>query len=271
MKTNYTLFGNAKDELLKIPDKSIQMCITSPPYYGLRSYSDSEHEIGKEDHPDEYIINMLLVFMQVHRVLKDDGICFINLGDSYYNYRPGKNSYKKQSSYDKDQDLPKKSSKRSNILEGYKEKDLMLIPSQVAHHLREWGWYLRQDIIWKKTRCMPESVKDRFNKTYEHIFMFSKSQSYKFNTEIRNEFLRDVWEIAPASFKGSHFAVFPDKIPEICIKAGSDKGDIILDPFIGTGTTASVAEKLGRKWIGIELNKEYEKFIKERTSQLQLF
>ncbi len=141
------------------------------------------------------------------------------------------------------------------------------------------GWYLRQDIIWHKPNPMPEAVKDRCVKSHEHIFLLSKKPKYYFDykaiqepaqeEEFRNK--RDVWSINTASSKEAHFAVFPPRIPEMCIKAGSKEGDIVLDPFMGSGTTAFVAQKLGRKWIGFELNDKYADLIERRTAQGELF
>ena len=138
------------------------------------------------------------------------------------------------------------------------------------------GWYLRQDIIWAKPNPMPEAVNDRCAKSHEHIFLFSKSKRYYFNADVlRDKYtearMRDVWTINTASFPGAHFAVFPEAIPERCIKAGSREGDTVLDPFMGSGTTAYVSQRLGRKWIGVELNPEYAKIIEQKTSQTELF
>ena len=137
------------------------------------------------------------------------------------------------------------------------------------------GWYLRQDIIWHKPNPMPEAVNDRCAKSHEHIFLFSKKKQYFFDADaIRtntNARMRDVWSINTASFGGAHFAVFPDKLPELCIKAGTKEGDIVFDPFMGSGTTAQVAQRLGREWIGIELNPKYAEIINGKTAQGELF
>jgi len=274
MKTNYTLIGDVREKLKELPDKSIQMCVTSPPYYALRDYGES-NQLGLEDTPEEFIENLVEVFAEVHRVLRDDGTLWLNLGDSYL-----------------------------------KNKQLGFIPQKVAIALQEWGWILRQDIIWAKKNCMPESVKDRFTKSHEYIFLLSKQPKYFFNQVLepvkesslkrinagkltlrkitpketiyqekkkentttggmRNK--RSVWNMRTASYKEAHFAVFPPELAETCIKAGSDEGDIVLDCFMGSGTTAMVSQDLFRKWIGIELNPEYEKLIRKRTSQQVLF
>lgn len=243
------------------------MCVTSPPYYGLRDYGVGG-QLGLEDSPKEYIENMVDVFTYVHRVLKDDGILWLNIGDSYYNYRPGNGQALIKQSFSKTkQDLPSVCKRRANKFNGIKEKDLIGIPWMLAFALRDAGWYLRQDIIWYKTNPTPESVKDRCTKSHEYIFLFSKSQKYFFDNQIirentvcgkqqRNK--RSVWTVATKPYKGSHFAVFPPDLIEPCILAGSKKRDVILDPFMGSGTTAQVALQNNRKFLGCELNREYK-------------
>ena len=171
------------------------------------------------------------------------------------------------------QDLPQECSKRGNKLEGLKEKDLIGIPWMLAFALRSDGWYLRQDIIWHKPNPMPESVRDRCTKSHEYIFLFSKSQDYYFDVEAIKEPTvdrkslkrkRSVWEVKTKPYKGAHFAVYPTDLIEPCIKAGSEAGDIVLDPFIGSGTTALVAKSLQRHYVGCELHEEYGKLIQTR-------
>lgn len=303
MKTNYTLIGDVREKLKELPDKSIQMCVTSPPYYNLRDYDNQENQLGLEKTPEEFVANLVEVFAEVHRVLKDDGTLWLNLGDSYaMSSMRGKNS--------KFKSIDQSHSGITNVkrsLNGLPPKSLMGIPWKVAIALQEWGWVLRQDIIWAKKNCMPESVKDRFTKSHEYIFLFSKQPKYFFNqvlepvkkntvkkrtikgigmrpdeikklkkggiagytNNMRNK--RSVWNMRTASYKEAHFAVFPPELAETCIKAGSNEKDIVLDCFMGSGTTAMVAQDLFRKWIGVELNPEYEKLIRKRTSQQVLF
>lgn len=306
MKTNYTLIGDVRKKLKELPDKSIQMCVTSPPYYNLRDYDNQENQLGLEKTPEEFVANLVEVFAEVHRVLRDDGTLWLNLGDSYaMSSMRGKNS--------KFKSIDQSHSGITNVkrsLNGLPPKSLMGIPWKVAIALQEWGWILRQDIIWAKKNCMPESVKDRFTKSHEYIFLFSKQPKYFFNQvlepvkqesiarskrkytprnirkdktlieetkvygkrfvpEMRNK--RSVWNMRTASYKEAHFAVFPPELAETCIKAGSNEKDIVLDCFMGSGTTAMVAQDLFRKWIGVELNPEYEKLIRKRTAQQVLF
>ena len=286
------LFGDCRDTIPTITERP-RMCVTSPPYYGLRNYGDEENQIGQEQTPEEFVDNLVQVFREVKNVLADDGTLWLNIGDSYYNYRPGKGqSYPKQSVSKTKQDLPDKCSKRGNKLEGLKEKDLIGIPWMLAFALRADGWYLRQDIIWNKPNPMPESVKDRCTKSHEYIFLLSKSKYYYYNNDAIKEPAKDwgtrdrtkgkyhnagtglsphtglsksyptknkrsVWSVTNKPYKGAHFAVYPPDLIEPCILAGSEEGDIILDPFMGSGTTAMVAKKHNRNYIGCELHEEY--------------
>ena len=262
------LFGDCRETLSQI-DEKVRMCVTSPPYYGLRNYGDEGKQIGLEDTPEEYINNLVNIFRSVRNCLSDDGTLWVNIGDSYYNYRPGKGqALVKQSVATNKQDLPDKCARRGNKLEGLKEKDLIGIPWMLAFALRADGWYLRQDIIWNKPNPMPESVRDRCTKSHEYMFLLSKNQNYYFDVDVIKEPTRrkrSVWNINKKPYKGSHFAVFPPELITPCILAGSEKNDIVLDPFIGSGTTAMVARDLGRHYIGCELHEEYNDLIQQRV------
>tara|TARA_Y100001937_G_scaffold89250_1_gene120672 strand:+ start:708 stop:1667 length:960 start_codon:yes stop_codon:yes gene_type:complete len=295
------LFGDCKETLSAFLPKTARMCVTSPPYYGLRNYGDEDKQIGQENTPEEYIQNLVEVFRGVRDVLTDDGTLWLNIGDSYYNYRPGK-AYVKQTVASNNQDLPEYSPKRSNRLDGLKEKDLIGIPWMLAFALRADGWYLRQDIIWHKPNPMPESVRDRCTKSHEYIFLLSKNKKYFYDNEAIKEPAKDwgtrdrtngkyhnegtglqphsglsksyptknkrsVWSITNKPYRGSHFAVFPPDLIEPCIKAGSQEGDCVLDPFMGSGTTAMVAKSLGRDYIGCELHEDYGNLIQKRIEE----
>jgi DNA modification methylase len=172
------LTGDCRETLKTLPDQSVHCCVTSPPYFGLRDYGH-DGQIGLEQSPEDFIAQLVSVFREVKRVLRDDGTLWLNLGDSYYNYRPGKGqALVKQSCASNGQDLPQTCARRGNKLDGLKEKDLIGIPWMAAFALRADGWYLRQDIIWHKPNPMPESVGDRCTKAHEYIFLLSKSQSY---------------------------------------------------------------------------------------------
>ena len=302
---DYVLFGDCRDSLKIIANEAekARMCVTSPPYYGLRDYGGEENQIGMEQTPEEYIQQLVEVFRLVRDNLTDDGTLWVNIGDSYYNYRPGKGeALPKQSVSKSNQDLPQSSNpRRGNRLEGYKEKDLIGIPWMLAFALRADGWYLRQDIIWHKPNPMPESVKDRCTKSHEYLFLLSKNKHYYYDNDAIKEQAQDwgtrdrtdgkyhnegtglqphsgltksyptknkrsVWSITNKPYKGSHFAVFPPDLIIPCIKAGSEQNDIILDPFMGSGTTAMVAKSLGRYYLGCELHESYGNLINDRTA-----
>lgn len=244
---NKILFGDCRDSMKKMYNKGVkvQMCVTSPPYYGLRDYG-VDGQIGLEETPEKYIKNLVNVFRHVWDILDDDGILWVNIGDSYYNYRPGKSqSIPKQSFTDSKQDAPQACSRRANKFDNLKEKDLIGIPWMLAFALRNDGWHLRQDIIWNKPNPMPESVKDRCTKSHEYLFLFSKSKNYFFDSfaikeqttnnspifqkqsdefsDERNK--RSVWTIATSTFKDAHFATYPIELIEPCILSGtSEKG-----------------------------------------------
>ena len=290
------LFGDALEMLRLVQSESIDTCVTSPPYYGLRDYG-VDGQIGLEKTPEQYIERLSAVFNEVRRVLKNDGTLWIVIADSY------------------------------------KDKSMLGIPWLLAFALHADGWYLRDDIIWVKPNPMPESVRDRCTKSYEHIFMLSKSPQYYFDSEAiseptaesttrrlsqnidnqsgssraygkvngnmkaaapryggnkytatpdkfnrtksggiyeyrprRNK--RNVWTVTTKPYKGAHFATYPPDLIEPCILAGSRKGGVVLDPFLGSGTTAAVAEQLGREYIGIELNADNEPLIRERLANV---
>lgn len=271
----------------------VQTCVTSPPYFGLRDYGH-DGQIGLEQTPDEYIAAMVEVFRCVWDVLSDDGTLWLNIGDSYAANRSyqvpstkgGAKHSKSQAAGGKGQTIPA----------GCKPKDLIGIPWMLAFALRADGWYLRQDIIWSKPNPMPESVTDRCTKAHEYIFLLSKNERYFYDSEsikepakvnskgirfggskygdsndpkyatksgnISKEYdkanKRSVWQVSTVPYKGAHFATFPPALIEPCILAGSRPGDIVLDPFMGSGTTAMVAHNLGRQYMGCELNPEYE-------------
>ena len=293
------LFGDCR-ETLKQFDEKARVCVTSPPYYGLRDYGGENNQIGQEQTPEDYVDEMVKVFRLVRDNLTDDGTLWLNIGDSYYNYRKD-GCIPKQTFSKNRQELPVSTHRRSNKLQGYKDKDLIGIPWMLAFALRKDGWYLRQDIIWHKPNQMPESVKDRCTKAHEYIFLLSKSKNYYYNNEAIKEPVkqdwgtrdrtngkyhnegtglqphsgltksytkknkRSVWSVTKKPYKGAHFATFPPELIEPCIKAGSEVGDIILDPFMGSGTTAMVAKMLDRYYIGCELHEDYGNLIQERV------
>jgi DNA modification methylase len=293
--------GDCRELLARLPEGSVQTCVTSPPYWGLRDYGVAG-QLGLERTPEEYVAKMVEVFRGVRRALRDDGTLWLNLGDSYaqpgaaQSFRNAPNENRDGTSDDK---APRVAIERRH---GLKPKDLVGIPWLVAFALRADGWYLRSDIIWHKPNPMPESVTDRPTKAHEYVFLMSKSARYYYdadairepasdNTHARTKkgtgYLtpkhaglgtrtlnidaetdgrncRSVWSITPRPYKGAHFATMPPPLAERCILAGSRPGDVVLDPFFGSGTTGMVAQKLGRKWIGFDLNPAYEALQRER-------
>ena len=307
---NTVLFGDCRDTLKTLHGhittgiaERPRMCVTSPPYYGLRDYGGEDNQIGQEQSPEEFVAQLVDVFSKVRDVLTDDGTLWLNIGDSYYNYRKD-GCIPKQSVAKNRQDLPVTTPRRSNKLVGYKDKDLIGIPWMLAFALRADGWYLRQDIIWHKPNPMPESVKDRCTKSHEYIFLLSKSKYYYYDHEAIKEPVkqdwgtrnrkngkyhnegtglqphsgltksytkknkRSVWSVTNKPYKGAHFACYPPDLIEPCILAGSEKGDIVLDPFMGSGTTAMVAKKNSRAYIGCELHEDYASLQSERISTI---
>ena len=265
-----------------------------------------DKQIGLEETPEEYIKAMVEVFRCVWDVLEDNGTLWVNIGDSYCN----SNGFARASpEYQREgrNNMPANDRKLDKLhATGLKTKDLIGIPWMLAFALRADGWYLRQDIIWSKPNPMPESVQDRCTKAHEYIFLLSKSHKYHFdhvaikdpvkedwgtrdrsNGKYHNEGTglqphsgleksyemankRSVWTVNTKPYSGAHFAVFPTELIEPCILAGAQIGGIVLDPFMGSGTTAQVAQDLGRQYIGCELNPEYGKLQKKRTSQTSL-
>jgi DNA modification methylase len=301
---NIIKFGDCRDIMRRWAAEGVkaQTCVTSPPYFGLRDYGH-EGQIGLEQTPEEYIAAMVEVFRCVRDVLADDGTLWLNIGDSYAANRAYQvPSTKGGAKHSNSQAV---GGKVSTVPDGCKPKDLIGIPWMLAFALRADGYYLRQDIIWHKPNPMPESVRDRCTKAHEYIFLLSKSERYFFDHEaikepakvssegirfggnkygdsndpkhatksgnVSKEYdkanKRSVWQVATRPYKGAHFATFPPALIEPCILAGSRPGDVVLDPFMGSGTTAAVALQHGRKYLGCELNPEYKALQDERIDE----
>jgi DNA modification methylase len=373
LKINKIHCGDTRELLKQLPDKSVNCCVTSPPYFRLRDYGTAtwsggdfkcdhveseirtgqdleklskkyrgggkkqgkissltykticqkcgairiDKQIGLESTPEEFVNNLVELFREVKRVLKDDGTLWLNLGDSYMgdSYNAGRNGGHAGGDKQNHSKYPQRSG--CNVF-GLKPKDLVGIPWRVALGLQADGWWLRQDIIWAKPNPMPESVTDRCTKSHEYIFLLSKSAKYYYDNnaikekanydgrkdtvhkgsvkyidnshlnnqnaqslstkpremwkeidgvKVRNK--RSVWFVPTKSFKKAHFATFPTKLIEPCILAGCPKDGVVLDPFMGAGTTAFVARENNRNFIGFELNPEYIKIANQRILQAQ--
>lgn len=294
-------FGDCREIMRRWAQEGVQVqtCVTSPPYYGLRDYGH-EGQLGLEETPEEYIANMVEVFRCVRDILADDGTLWVNIGDSYSGSGKGPSKSLNQEHHNLE-------NVHSKVVPyGCKPKDLIGIPWMLAFALRADGWYLRQDIIWNKPNPMPESVQDRCTKSHEYIFLLSKSQKYYYdqdsikepvkqdwgtrdrtNGKYHNEGTglnphggleksyefankRSVWTVNTKPYEGAHFAVFPSDLIEPCILAGAPVGGIVLDPFMGSGTTAQVAQALNRQYLGCELNENYKSLQQKRLRQLSL-
>ena len=252
-------------DVLQIPlqDKSVQCCVTSPPYWGLRDYG-IQGQLGLEKTPAEYVTQLVEAFREVRRVLLDNGTLWLNLGSSYSG--AGYSNNKNTGGATRGQGGKQKHSYVSRSTK-FKQKDLVPIPWMVAIALQADGWYLRSDIIWAKPNPMPESVTDRPTKAHEYMFLLAKSRRYFYDADAvrepcvdgnpRGRNKRDVWTVATRPYKDAHFAVFPEALIEPCILAGCPVGGVVFDPFVGSGTTTLVAERLGRVGVGLDLSREY--------------
>jgi DNA modification methylase len=346
--------GDVRTELVALAGGSVQCVVTSPPYWGLRDYG-VPGQLGLEPTPDAYVADLVAVFREVRRVLRDDGTLWLNLGDSYAAQRGGtqvpaetlaggrggreqdgrgnrgRGSLARPDGVDREAGAPHQArvANRDAAAIGLKHKDLVGIPWRVAFALQADGWYLRSDIIWSKPNPMPESVTDRPTKAHEYVFLLTKSARYYYDAaairnppsestlrEIRDGYTgtatkdyesagaqdpssvkariiagkrdkqaegsrtyagfnerwdngtvgteralgsnaRTVWHISPQPYRGAHFAVMPEKLVEPCVLAGSKVGDLVLDPFCGSGTVGLVATHHGRRFVGIDLNPAY--------------
>jgi DNA modification methylase len=295
------LQGNCLETLSSLEEKSVNTCVTSPPYWGLRDYG-TDDQLGLEETPEKFVENLVNVFREVRRVLRDDGTVWLNLGDSYAGPK-GNNRGEGAGGGQERGELLGFDNIKTKVPKGLKQKDLVGIPWRVAFALQADGWYLRQDIIWHKPNPMPESVTDRCTKAHEYIFLLSKSPKYYYDNEaikedsaesskdrlkqdIKNQKgssrvpgktngamnavgsekrnKRSVWSVVTQPYSEAHFATYPPELIKPCILAGCPEGGTVLDPFGGSGTTAQVASNLNRNAILCELNPEYVDIAKGR-------
>lgn len=283
--------GDALEVARTLPDGLARTIVTSPPYFGLRDYGEAG-QYGAEASVGEYVARMVELFRELRRVLADDGTLWLNLGDTYsLGSTPRHNSNTPNKNRDGSRDTNPGMAERPDGT-GLRAKNLVGIPWRVAFALQEDGWILRSDIIWAKPNQMPESVTDRPTKAHEYLFLFAKSPRYYYDAHAirephehpemthinrarpnrgftghadvtragnhpdgRNK--RTVWTVPTVPFPGSHFAVYPPELIRPCIRAGSEPGDVVLDPFSGSGTTGAVATFEGRRYVGIDLNRDY--------------
>jgi DNA modification methylase len=295
---------------IPLRDQTVQCIVTSPPYFRLRDYQCGRRQIGLEATPEQYVATLVQVFREARRVLRNDGVLWLVLGDSYWgaNWRASRGLRAKQA-----RSVPSGRGATEHSLDAgrhcyrlLKRKDLIGIPWRVALALQADGWHLRADVIWAKPNPMPEPVLDRPTRSYEHVFLLSKRRRYFYDAGAiaemsisdhpsGNHFVRphrlswgnrgnstfwndvggkrnrsDVWQLPSEPTTDAHYATFPAELAKLCILAGSRLGDLVLDPFLGSGTTGEVAARLGRRWIGIELSAEYAALARRRTAQAGL-
>ena len=261
------LTGDNRKLLAQLPAESVQCCVTSPPYWGLRDY---EHvsQIGAEPTPEQYVVNLVEIFREVRRVLRKDGTLWLNVGDGYAR-NGGTGNCGPNAVVGNTKKLIQKRNCKVPKCWGLKDRDLMGLPWRVAFALQVDGWVLRSRITWVKKTAMPESVKNRPTNATEEIFLMSKAPNYYYNSngvrETSGANLRNFWILGPDASSNGHPAAFPRELARRCILLGSRAGDTILDPFGGSGTTGVAAKETDRKAILIELNPKYSKISKERV------
>jgi len=247
------VLGDSRRLLARMPSGVFQTCVTSPPYWSLRNYH-IRGQIGLEQSLDDYLGSLVAVFREVYRTLRHDGTLWLNIGDSYTS---GGRTWRAP---DKKNPI-RAMNVRPPTPAGLKPKDLIGVPWRLAFALQTAGWYLRTDLIWNKPNCQPESVKDRPTRSHEYVFLFSKQERYSYDASAvrgpneRN--IRSVLNVNTQPFPEAHFATFPPALVEPCIRLASRTGALVLDPFLGAGTTGLVALALQRRFVGIELNPEY--------------
>ncbi len=263
----HILTGDNRELLPTLSANSLQCCVTSPPYWGLRDY-EHPSQIGSEASPDEYVNNLVAVFREVRRVLRKNGTLWLNVGDGYAR-NGGTGNCGPNAMVGNTKKLIQKRNCKVPKCWGLKDRDLMGLPWRVAFALQADGWVLRSRITWVKKTAMPESVKNRPTNATEEIFLLTKAADYYYDPdgfrEASGANLRNVWTLGPDISGKGHPATFPRELARRCILLGSRKGDGVLDPFGGSGTTGVVAQELGRHATLIELNPEYTKMSKKRA------
>ena len=257
--------GEARRALSLLPAESVQTVVTSPPYWSLRDYK-VEDQIGRDDTLHSYICSIVETFDELRRVLRRDGTVWLNVGDSYTS---GNRRYRAPDRKNRARAMVV----RPRTPEGLKPKDLIGVPWRLALALQDAGWWIRSEVIWHKPNAHPESVHDRPTKAHETVFLLSKEQNYYYDTSAvvgpNGRRLRTVWEIPTEPLKRAnghddHPAMMPLTLARRCVSITSSPDGVVLDPYAGSGTTLLVAEGLGRRWVGIELNQSFADLIERR-------
>lgn len=265
MITNHCYQGDCRDVMrtLIAAGVRVQCIVTSPPYWGgLRDYGH-EAQLGMERDPADYVRVLVETFGLARCLLNDDGTFWLNVGDVYA--ASGKGGGGNRGDRAAWSTVRERKGFRMPPA-GYKMKDLTLVAFALADALRRDGWYLRQTVIWKKPAAVEPMRLDRPASSHEYLFLLSKSEMYRAKNPGHKWWGHSVWEIGSDS-DGSHPAAMPSELPSRCILASTEPGDIVFDPFMGSGTVASVAQRLGRRWLGAELNPDYIALQVERTRQ----
>lgn len=259
------VLGDAAAVLARLPDSCVQTVVTSPPYWSLRDYGISG-QLGLEGSVQEFIRALADVFEHARRVLRDDGTLWLNIGDSYTS---GGRAWRAPDR----KNLARAMSVRPPTPDGLKPKDLIGVPWRLALELQRRGWYLRSDIVWHKPNCQPESVTDRPTRCHEYLFLFARNERYKYHVAAvrgpRGRRLRSVWDLNTQAYPEArgHVATFPPSLVEPCVRTATDPGDLVLDPFVGSGTTGLAAGRLGRRFVGVELNPDYLDMARARLAR----
>lgn len=271
------LLGDALQTLRTLPAGSVNCVVTSPPYYFQRDYG-TDGQYGLEATPQEYLDILRAVFREARHALADDGTFWLNVGDAYSQRKAVRRSSHQEGlhgtrgareSWVKSRAAGRARMSSENVIDGRAviEKSMMMLPERLALGMQDDGWILRNRITWAKTFCTPESVKDRLSGKSEPIFLFAKSPRYWFDRDALDGHDGDVWQLPASSGAGSHTASFPLELPLRCIAAGCKPGGTVLDPFSGSGTTGEAALRLGRKYVGIDLNSAYHELAMARFAQ----
>lgn len=241
--------GDALEVARGLPAGSVDCIVTSPPYFGLRDYG-VPGQYGVESSVLDYVDRLRLLFAELRRVLADDGAVWLNLGDTYSTYRDS--SAGRSGGRSRAELLPA----RANSATGIGRKQLLGVPWRVALALQDDGWILRGDVVWSKPNGLPERVADRPMRAHEYLFLLSKRRTYWFDASTFDGD-RSVWDISVRPFPGAHFATMPPELAARCVRSACRPGGVVLDPFSGSGTTGAAATASGRRYVGIDLSRDY--------------
>ena len=250
--------GLALEVLQKMPSESVDCVVTSPPYFWLRDYG-VEGQIGQEESVEEYVDALTGIMDEVRRVLKSEGLAFLNIGDTFYS---GKGKSHGHDGKSKKRRFGLRAVDKSGGLGiNLQRKSLIGVPWRVGLGLASSGWAIRSSVIWHRKNRLPEAVHDRPGRSYEYVFILAKNRRYYFDKQalIDKSIDEDLWTIAaqPRPTNGLDTAPFPDELVERCLEIGCLEEGIVLDPFVGSGTTVRVAISTGRSGIGIDLNRRF--------------